>query len=140
MPTIHPAGGALHIVAECASNSWDPAGPPEVVHFLIQDSGLGISLQEQKSIFQKFFRSEDGWCATSREPASACTSPAIWWRCTRKDLVRKRTAERLHVPFHRSGGLGVNPAARPGRRTGYFSYARIRAMEGIALEIVILLF
>jgi signal transduction histidine kinase len=55
-----PPGGVLRIAAEHSSNPWDPAGPPEVVHFLIQDSGLGISLQEQKSIFQKFFRSEDG--------------------------------------------------------------------------------
>ncbi len=55
-----PHGGSLRITAERSTNHWDPAGPPEVVHFLIQDSGLGISLQEQKSIFQKFFRSEDG--------------------------------------------------------------------------------
>jgi signal transduction histidine kinase len=55
-----PAGGALRIAAERSDNRWDAAGPPEVVHFLVQDSGLGISLQEQKSIFQKFFRSEDG--------------------------------------------------------------------------------
>jgi signal transduction histidine kinase len=55
-----PHGGMLRIAAERSPNRWDPAGPPEVVHFLIQDSGLGISPQEQKSIFQKFFRSEDG--------------------------------------------------------------------------------
>jgi signal transduction histidine kinase len=55
-----PHGGSLRIAAESSINHWDPAGPPEVVHFLIQDSGLGISLQEQKSVFQKFFRSEDG--------------------------------------------------------------------------------
>jgi signal transduction histidine kinase len=55
-----PAGGSLRIAAENAPNRWDPAGPPEVIHFLIQDSGLGISAQEQNSIFQKFFRSEDG--------------------------------------------------------------------------------
>ena len=55
-----PHGGVLRISAERSSNRWDPAGPPEVVHFHIQDSGLGISPQEQKSIFQKFFRSEDG--------------------------------------------------------------------------------
>ncbi|MBN1438341.1 MAG: GAF domain-containing protein [Anaerolineales bacterium] len=54
-----PRGGVLRIAAERTSNRWDPSGPPEVVHFLIQDSGLGISLQEQKSIFQKFFRSEE---------------------------------------------------------------------------------
>jgi signal transduction histidine kinase len=55
-----PTGGSVRIAAERLPNRWDPVGPPEVVHFLIQDSGLGISLQEQKSIFQKFFRSEDG--------------------------------------------------------------------------------
>ena len=55
-----PHGGSLRIAAERSPNRWDPAGPPEVVHCFIQDSGLGISLQEQKSIFQKFFRSEDG--------------------------------------------------------------------------------
>jgi signal transduction histidine kinase len=55
-----PHGGSLKIAAERSPNRWDPAGPPEVVHCFIQDSGLGISLQEQKSIFQKFFRSEDG--------------------------------------------------------------------------------
>ncbi|MBN2084271.1 MAG: GAF domain-containing sensor histidine kinase [Anaerolineales bacterium] len=55
-----PHGGSLRIAAEHSPNRWDPAGPPEVVHCCIQDSGLGIALQEQKSIFQKFFRSEDG--------------------------------------------------------------------------------
>jgi signal transduction histidine kinase len=55
-----PQGGSLRISAEHSSNRWDPAGPPDVVHFLVQDSGLGISLHEQKSVFQKFFRSEDG--------------------------------------------------------------------------------
>jgi len=55
-----PHGGSLRIAAERSPNHWDPAGPPEVVHCRIQDSGLGIAPQEQKSIFQKFFRSEDG--------------------------------------------------------------------------------
>lgn len=53
------SGGAFRIAAERSSNRWDPSGPPEVVHVLIQDTGLGISPPEQKSIFQKFFRSED---------------------------------------------------------------------------------
>jgi signal transduction histidine kinase len=53
------SGGAFRIAAERSSNRWDPSGPPEVVHILVQDTGLGISPQEQKSIFQKFFRSED---------------------------------------------------------------------------------
>jgi signal transduction histidine kinase len=55
-----PGGGSLRIAVEQTPNRWDSAGPPEVIHFLIQDSGLGISAQEQNSIFQKFFRSEDG--------------------------------------------------------------------------------
>jgi signal transduction histidine kinase len=53
------AGGALRIAAERSTNRWDPAGPPDVVHCLVQDSGFGISPQEQKDIFQKFFRSAD---------------------------------------------------------------------------------
>jgi signal transduction histidine kinase len=52
-------GGSFRIAAEHSPNRWDPSGPPEVVHILLQDTGLGISPQEQKSIFQKFFRSED---------------------------------------------------------------------------------
>ncbi len=55
-----PRGGSLRIIAQRSPNRWDPAGPPEVVHCYIQDSGLGIAIQEQKSVFQKFFRSEDG--------------------------------------------------------------------------------
>ncbi len=54
-----PAGGAIRISAERSANRWDPAGPPDVVHCQVQDSGLGIPPQEQKYIFQKFFRSED---------------------------------------------------------------------------------
>jgi signal transduction histidine kinase len=53
------SGGGFRIAAERSPNQWDPSGPPEVVHILVQDTGLGISPQEQKSIFQKFFRSED---------------------------------------------------------------------------------
>ena len=53
------SGGAFRISAERSPNRWDPSGPPEVVHILVEDTGLGISPQEQKSIFQKFFRSED---------------------------------------------------------------------------------
>jgi signal transduction histidine kinase len=54
-----PAGGTIRIIAQHASNRWDPNGPPDVVHCKIEDSGLGISPQEQKNVFQKFFRSED---------------------------------------------------------------------------------
>jgi signal transduction histidine kinase len=54
-----PAGGIIRITAERSTNRWDPNGPPDVIHCRVQDSGLGISPQEQKNVFQKFFRSED---------------------------------------------------------------------------------
>lgn len=54
-----PAGGIIRITAERSINRWDPNGPPDVIHCKVQDSGLGISPQEQKNVFQKFFRSED---------------------------------------------------------------------------------
>jgi signal transduction histidine kinase len=31
----------------------------DVIHIAVQDAGFGISPQDQKSIFQKFFRAED---------------------------------------------------------------------------------
>jgi len=54
-----PANGEIKISAESSTNQWDPNGAPEVVHVTVQDSGFGISLEDQKKIFQKFFRSED---------------------------------------------------------------------------------
>jgi signal transduction histidine kinase len=54
-----PASGQIIISAERSSNQWDPNGAPEVVHIAVQDSGFGISPEDQKKIFQKFFRSED---------------------------------------------------------------------------------
>jgi signal transduction histidine kinase len=54
-----PAGGSMQIAAERSSNRWDESGAADVLHVSIQDSGLGISPQDQKSIFQKFFRAED---------------------------------------------------------------------------------
>jgi signal transduction histidine kinase len=53
------AGGVIRVSAERSANRWDPTGPPDVIHCTVEDSGLGITPQEQKSIFQKFFRSED---------------------------------------------------------------------------------
>lgn len=54
-----PEGGIITIGAEKAANQWDPEGAAEVVHIWVQDNGIGISLEDQKKIFQKFFRSDD---------------------------------------------------------------------------------
>jgi signal transduction histidine kinase len=54
-----PESGLVTIGAEKSANQWDPDGVAEVVHIWVQDTGIGISLEDQKNIFQKFFRSED---------------------------------------------------------------------------------
>ncbi len=54
-----PEGGVITVGAENCSNQWDPEGAAEVVHLWVKDNGIGISLDDQKKIFQKFFRSED---------------------------------------------------------------------------------
>lgn len=54
-----PAGGEIVVSAERCANQWDPTGAPEVIHLAVKDNGLGISEEDQKKIFQKFFRSED---------------------------------------------------------------------------------
>lgn len=52
-------GGHVLLAAEAADNEWDADGAPKVVHVWVKDDGIGISEEDQKSIFQKFFRSED---------------------------------------------------------------------------------
>jgi signal transduction histidine kinase/putative methionine-R-sulfoxide reductase with GAF domain len=54
-----PEGGRIEVAAERAGNKWNPDGSVEVAHIWVKDSGIGISLDDQKKIFQKFFRSED---------------------------------------------------------------------------------
>ena len=54
-----PKGGSISLVAEQCTNHWNPAGAPEVIHLWVQDSGIGVTPEDQKKIFQKFFRSED---------------------------------------------------------------------------------
>nr|BAL44381.1 multi-sensor signal transduction histidine kinase [uncultured bacterium]BAL56579.1 multi-sensor signal transduction histidine kinase [uncultured Chloroflexota bacterium] len=54
-----PEGGHILIGAEEAENQWDPGGARRVVHIWVQDNGIGISIEDQKKLFQKFFRSED---------------------------------------------------------------------------------
>ncbi len=54
-----PEGGEIVVHAEKTANLWDPQGPPEVVHIWVQDNGIGISPEDQRKIFQRFFRSDD---------------------------------------------------------------------------------
>jgi signal transduction histidine kinase len=54
-----PAGGQVVVAAERCANQWDPAGAPEVIHVSVKDNGIGINEEDQKKIFQKFFRSDD---------------------------------------------------------------------------------
>ncbi len=54
-----PNGGNILVGAEEADNQWDPDGAKRVVHLWVRDSGIGIAPEDQKKIFQKFFRSED---------------------------------------------------------------------------------
>ncbi|HEY9077532.1 MAG TPA: GAF domain-containing protein [Anaerolineaceae bacterium] len=52
-------GGQIFVRAETCPNQWDTTGARRVVHLWVQDTGIGISPEDQKKIFQKFFRSED---------------------------------------------------------------------------------
>jgi len=54
-----PEGGKILLGAEIAANQWDPAGAKEVVHIWVKDNGIGISVEDQAKIFQRFFRSDD---------------------------------------------------------------------------------
>lgn len=54
-----PEGGHILVKAERTANTWDPQGAPEVVHIWVQDNGIGMSPEDQRKIFQKFFRSDD---------------------------------------------------------------------------------
>lgn len=54
-----PEGGQIVIGAEAAANQWDPEGAKQVIHLWVRDNGIGISVEDQMKIFQKFFRSDD---------------------------------------------------------------------------------
>ena len=54
-----PEGGRIIVGAEATDNQWDPEGVRRVVHIWVRDNGIGISLDDQAKIFQKFFRSDD---------------------------------------------------------------------------------
>jgi signal transduction histidine kinase len=54
-----PDGGHILVGAEATYNQWDPGGAKEVVHLWVKDNGIGISIEDQAKIFQRFFRSDD---------------------------------------------------------------------------------
>jgi signal transduction histidine kinase len=54
-----PEGGLIIVGAEAVDNQWESEGAARVVHISVKDSGIGISVEDQQKIFQKFFRSED---------------------------------------------------------------------------------
>lgn len=54
-----PEGGKILVGAEATTNQWDPEGAKRVVHLWVKDNGIGISIEDQAKIFQRFFRSDD---------------------------------------------------------------------------------
>ena len=54
-----PEGGKILVGAEATNNQWDPEGAKRVVHLWVKDNGIGINIEDQAKIFQRFFRSDD---------------------------------------------------------------------------------
>jgi signal transduction histidine kinase len=52
-------GGTITLGAEATNNQWDPEGAKRVVHLWVRDNGIGIAIEDQTKIFQRFFRSDD---------------------------------------------------------------------------------
>ncbi len=55
-----PENGSITIHAEQSVNIWDHEGSPQVVHLSVQDTGIGIKQEDQKKIFQQYFRTDEG--------------------------------------------------------------------------------
>ena len=54
-----PPGGRITITAEAARNTWDPHGPPQVIHCAVQDTGIGMSEDDLSQLFVPYFRSDN---------------------------------------------------------------------------------
>jgi signal transduction histidine kinase len=54
-----PPNSPITLFAEATENKWDADGARQVLHLSVKDNGYGIDVEDQKKIFQKFFRSED---------------------------------------------------------------------------------
>ena len=54
-----PEEGTITIQARESENEWDPKGAANVVHISVADSGIGIKEEDQKKIFQQYFRTEE---------------------------------------------------------------------------------
>jgi signal transduction histidine kinase len=53
-----PAEGEIIVSAEVCDNQWDQQ-KTRVVHVQVKDNGIGMNPEDQKKVFQQFFRSED---------------------------------------------------------------------------------
>lgn len=54
-----PAGGSVTIRARATRNIWDPQGAPEVIHCMVQDTGIGMSEEDLRQLFTPYFRSDN---------------------------------------------------------------------------------
>jgi signal transduction histidine kinase len=54
-----PQHGKIRITCQVTENSWDTEGAPQVILVSVNDSGFGISSEDNSKIFHKFFRSGD---------------------------------------------------------------------------------
>jgi signal transduction histidine kinase len=53
-----PENSDIYVRAALEKNIWFD-GSPQVIHFYVRDSGFGISPENQKHIFEKFYRADD---------------------------------------------------------------------------------
>lgn len=54
-----PENGTMQIGGEESENHWDTEGAPWVIHLWVKDNGIGLTMEDQQKIFQRFFRSDD---------------------------------------------------------------------------------